>query len=140
LGHWVSDLEVGDVLGPVDHAMTPFLVREYAHAVEQSTERYQGPNGIAPPTIVHGHKTRLLDQACPAGGGPAARLHLIYDAIYHRQVPVSALLSIAGEVTERYERKGRQHLVIEFEIRDKATGQIHTTYRDTTLLGYRAGR
>jgi hypothetical protein len=136
----VSDLEVGDVLGPVDHVVTPFLIREYAHAVEDSSGRYQEPAGmIAPPTIVHAHKTRLLDHICPEGPGPAARVHLVYDASYHRPVPAGQELSIVAEVSERYERKGREHLVIEFEVRDKATGEVYTTYRDTSLLSYRQG-
>jgi hypothetical protein len=140
LGHLVSDLEVGDVLGPVDHVLTPFLIREYAHAVEDTSERHQGSSGpIAPPTIVHSHKTRLLDHACPEGAGPVARLHLVYDASYHRMVPASQPLAIVGKVDERYAHKGREHLVITFEVRDKATGELYTTYRDTTLLSYRPG-
>ena len=140
LGHSVSDLEVGDVLGPVDHVVTPFLIHEYAHAVEDASERHHASSGaIAPPTIVHGHKTRLLDHACPDGGGPAARLHLVYDALYHRTVPASQELAIVGKVDERYAHKGREHLVITFEVRDKVTGELYTTYRDTTLLSYRPG-
>ena len=42
LGRWVSDLEVGDLLGPVEQVITPFLLREYAHAVEDLSERYHG--------------------------------------------------------------------------------------------------
>jgi hypothetical protein len=73
LDRWVSDLQVGDHLGPADHTVTPFLLREYAHPVESSSERRQdGPAGtIIPPTIVHGHKTRLLAQA--AQRDPARR-------------------------------------------------------------------
>ena len=139
LGRWVSDLEVGDVLGLVDQELTPFLIREYAHAVEDTSERFQGVDElIAPPTIVHTDKKRLLDHACPEGGGPTARLHLIYDAVHHRPVPGGRLLSVSGQVAERFLHKGRDHLVIEFEVRDKATGQIYTTYRDTSLMGYRA--
>ena len=138
LGRWVSDLEVGDVLGPVDQVVTPFLLREYAHAVEDASERHQGGDSmVVTPTIVHAHKTRLLDHACPEGPGPAARIHLIYDATYHRITPTSRPLSITAEVSERYLHKGRQQLVIDFLVRDRETGEIYTTYRDTSLLGYR---
>jgi hypothetical protein len=137
LGRWVSDLEVGDVLGPVDRERTPFLVHEYAHAVEDSSERHQGHRDLlSPPTIVHTDKKCLLDHSCPEGGGPTARLHLIYDATHHGPVPGGRLLSVSGEVTDRYLHKGRDHLVIVFEVRDKVTGEIYTTYRDTTLMGY----
>jgi hypothetical protein len=138
LGRYVSDLEVGDVLGPMERTYTPFLVREYAHAIEETAERYLGASGVhAPPTTVHTDKKRLLDDACPDGGGPTARLHLIYDALYHTMVPSSQPLEVGGEVVERYQKRGRHHLVIEFEVRDKMTGALYTTYRDTTLLGYR---
>jgi hypothetical protein len=138
LGRYVSDLEVGDILGPMERTFTPFLIREYSHAVEEAAERYLGASGtFAPPTTVHTDKTRLLDHSCPEGSGPTARLHLIYDARYHGMVPSSQPLEVGGEVVERYEKRGREHLVIEFEVRDKATGTVYTTYRDTTLLGYR---
>jgi hypothetical protein len=138
LGRWVSDLEVGDVLGPIEHQVTPMLIREYAHAVENHSERHHGVEEmVAPPTILHAHKALLLDQACPDGAGPAARLHLEYDATYHRPIPASRELSIAGEVVERYEYKGRERLILTFEVRDKASGELYATYRDTSLLGYR---
>lgn len=139
LGRWVSDLEVGDVLGPVEQECRPFLIREYAHAVEDTSDRHQGDDGlIAPPTIVHAQKKRVLDHACPEGGEPTARLHLIYDATNHRPIPAGRLISVSGEVTDRYLHKGRDHLLIVFEVRDKLTGEIYTTYRDTTLMGYQA--
>jgi len=34
VGRYVSDLEPGDRLGPVKFEITPFMVREYCHAVE----------------------------------------------------------------------------------------------------------
>jgi hypothetical protein len=140
LGRWVSDLEVGDLLGPVEQVITPFLLREYAHAVEDRSERYHGDvDTVVPPTIVHAHKTRLLDHVCPEGPGPAARLHLIYDATYHRPTPASRPLSITGEVSDRYEHKGRQHLVIDFLVKDRRTGEVYTSYRDTSLLSFRQG-
>ena len=139
LGRWVSDLEVGDVLGPLDHTLTPFLIREYAHSVEDGSERHLGARElIAPPTIVHTDKKRLFDHFCPEGAGPHARLHLVYDATHHKVVPEGRALTVVGEVAERYEHKGREHVVLEIEVRDKATGEIYTTYRDTSLLSFRS--
>jgi hypothetical protein len=140
LGRWVSDLEVGDVLGPVDQVVTPFLLHEYTHAVEDTSERHQAERGlIVPPTMVHTDKKRLLDHACPEGAGPVARLHLVYDATHHRMIPAGRALSVVGQVSDRYEHKGREHVVMEIEVRDKATGELYTSYRDTSLLGYRPG-
>ena len=140
LGRWVSDLEVGDIVGPVDHVLTPFMIREYAHAVEESAERHQGDDGlVAPPTIVHADKVRVLERVCPGGAGPTARLHLVYDAVHHLPTPASRPLSVTGEVTDRFLHKGRDHLVVSFEVRDKVTGELYTTYCDTSLMGYRPG-
>jgi hypothetical protein len=139
LGRYVSDLEVGDVLGPMDHLLTPFLVREYAHAVEETAERNLGVETLmAPPTMVHCSKKRLFDLACPGGAGPDARLHLVYDATYHKAIPAGRQLTIRAEVTEQYEHKGRPHVVLEIEVRDKQTGDLYTSYRDTSLLSYRS--
>ena len=138
IGSSVSDLEVGDRLGPVDHHLSPFLVHEYAHAVEDGSERHQGSRSlIVPPTMVHTHKIRLLDQACPGGAGPSARLHVVYDATHRACIPADRTLAVSGVVSDRYQRRGRDHLVLELEVRDKATGQVYTTYRDTSVLSYR---
>jgi hypothetical protein len=139
LGRKVSDLERGAVLGPVDHLLTPFMVREYAHAVEELDERHHRPVAeglLAPPTIVHTDKVRALEVLCPDHTGPA-RLHLVYDATHHEPVPASRILSVTGTVTDRYDRKGRDHLEITFEVRDKATGMLYTTYRDTSIMAFR---
>src|SRR5204863_4474110 len=42
VGRTVSDLEKGDVLGPVEYRVSPFQVREYCHSVEIHQEFFQG--------------------------------------------------------------------------------------------------
>jgi hypothetical protein len=140
LGRWVSDLEVGDVLGPLDYVVAPFLIREYAHAVEDRSERHLGADIqlIAPPTIVHTDKLRLFNHACPEGAGPDARLHLVYEATNHKPIPAGQAVSAVGKVTERFERKGREHVILEIEVRDRDTGELYTSYRDTSILSFRS--
>lgn len=139
LGRFVSDLAVGDVLGPMDYELTPFMIREHARSVEDSSERWHASSGaVALPTIVHGDKKRLLEHSCPEGAGPVARLHLDYDATHHRPIPAGAVLQVDGEVVDRFEHKGRERLKIVFEVRDRRTGVVYTTYRDTSLLSYEA--
>jgi hypothetical protein len=138
LHRYVSDLQVGDALGPTECHLTPFLIREYAHGVEDFSERHTAAAGLtAPPTIFHPFKGRLFSMACPEGAGPVAILHTVYNATHHDLIPASSELTIRGEVTDRYERRGRESLEIHFEVRDKVTGQLYTSYDDTTLLGYR---
>ncbi len=133
----MSDLEVGDKLGPVDHRLTPFLIREYAHSVEDFAERHQGgPGLIAPPTFLHAAKKRMLESACPDGIGPTRRMHLAYDATQHAVMPADTAVTIDGEITDRYTKKGREHVVLTMEVRDKVTGQVYSTYSDISLLSY----
>jgi hypothetical protein len=133
----MSDLEIGDKLGPVDHCLTPFLIREYAHGVEDSADRHQEVAGlIAQPTFLHAEKKRMLEAACPDGIGPMRRMHLGYDAVQHAVIPAGTVVTVDGEVTDRYTKKGREHVVLTMEIRDKATGQVYTTYTDTSLISF----
>jgi hypothetical protein len=141
LGRKVSDLEKGDSLGPVEHLLTAFMVREYAHSVEEDHDRHHcrpADGQVAPPTIVHADKVRILDRLCPDHSGPA-RLHLVYDAVHHQPMAASRLLTVSGAVSDRYERRGRDHVEITFEVRDKLTGVLYTTYRDTTIMNFRGG-
>jgi hypothetical protein len=133
----MSDLEVGDKLGPSTHVLTPFLIREYAHSVEDISERHQGAAGlIAPPTFLHAEKKRMLEQACPEGIGPTRRMHLAYDAQQHATIAAGTKVQVTGEVTERFIKKGREHVILTMEIRDKKTGQVYTTYTDTSILSF----
>jgi hypothetical protein len=138
LGRWMSDLEPGDQLGPIDREVSAFMIREYAHSIEDSADRHhEGEHMIAPPTLLHAHKKRLLESACPEGVGPHARMHLEYDAVHHAAIPAGTVVTIAGRVTDRFERKGRERVTIRFEIKDKSTGRLYTTYNDTSLVSYR---
>jgi hypothetical protein len=140
LGRWVSDLEVGDILPVVDYEVTPFLGRDYAHAVESVWERFHSAVGsdpqLAPPTLAHVDKLRVLAAACPEGAGPVARMQLEYDAAHHGPIPVGSRMSVSGRVESRQARAGRERLVVVFEVRDAATGSLRTRFRDTSLLNF----
>ena len=76
VGGYTSDLERGDVLGPVEYTMSPFVVREYCHAVELHQDFFQGAQGRDHAAdAVHLDKLRLYRHACPHGTGPHARVH-----------------------------------------------------------------
>jgi hypothetical protein len=142
VGRYVSDLEVGDRLGPVEYVMTPFIVHEYAHGVEFDHEYFYGasPEGhIAPPTLVHTDKLRLFAASCPGGDGPHARLHYEYDATWHEPIPVSTRIRTQGEVIDRYEKRGRTFIVLLIELRGADDNKLYVSYRDTALLAFKAG-
>lgn len=138
IGRYVSDLEQGDVLGPVDYTMSRFVVREYCHANELHHEFFQGVDGqVAPPTLVHLDKLRLYRHACPQGTGPDARIHYEYDATIHDEVPVDEALTVRGTVTDHYTRRGRDYVVMEIDLTRKSDGKLLIHYRDTAILAYR---
>lgn len=140
LGRWVSDLEVGDILPVVDYEATPFLGRDYAHAVESTWEPFHSAVGgnpqLAPPTLAHVDKLRVLTAACPGGAGPVARMQLEYEATHHGPIAVGSRMSVSGRVESRQAQAGRERLVIVFEVRDATTGSLRTRYRDTSLLNF----
>ena len=105
-GRYVTDLDKGDVLGPIEYTLSKFVVREYCHANELHHDFFQNETSIAPPTLVHLDKLRLYKRACPAGTGPTARVHYEYDATIHAPVPVGVPLRVKGTVTDRYEKRG----------------------------------
>lgn len=138
VGRYVSDLDQGDVLGPVEYTLSPFVVREYCHAVELDQEFFQGKEGqIAPPTLIHLEKLRLYRHACPAGTGPDARLHVEFDATFHEAVPVGVKLRVTGTVSERYVKRGRDYVHTDIELRAAADNRLLATYRDTVILAFR---
>ena len=139
VGRYVTDLDRGDVLGPIDYTMSRFVVREYCHTNELHQSCFQDRDGqYAPPTLVHLDKLRLYKKACPAGTGPTARVHYEYDATIHAPIPVEVPLRVKGTVTERYEKKGRQYVVMEIELRTAADDRPLVTYKDTVILAYQS--
>ena len=138
LGRYVTDLEPGDILGPIEYTVSPFVVRHYCHAVELSHEFFQGiDNQIVPPTLVHLEKLRLYRHACPQGTGPTARVHVEYDATFHDTVRAGERLRVRGEVTERVMKRGREYTCMNIELFRVVDNKLLVTYRDTVLLAYK---
>lgn len=143
-GRYVSDLVVGDALEPVTYAMTPFIVREYCHGVDEHAEEFHRAiepfdAQLAPPTLTHIDKIRLLKENCPEGPGPNARIHYQFHSRHHRPIPVGATLTAQGTVARRYEKKGRTYLEMEIEVRETETGELVMSYHDTAILNYSPG-
>lgn len=136
-GGYVSDLVVGDRIGPVEYTMSHFMVREYCHANELHHSFVQGVDDLfAPPTLVHLDKLRLYRHGCPRGTGPHARIHYEFDATIHAPVMAGDRLTVAGEVTERYQRKGRDYVVMAIELRRASDDALLISYRDTSIMAW----
>jgi hypothetical protein len=136
-GRYVTDLDVGDVLGPVEYTLSSFVIREYSHIVEMHHECFQGADGlIMPPTLIHLDKLRLYNAACPAGTGPTARIHYEYDAEVFAPARVGDKLSVIGRIKERFVKKGREYVLLEMELSNVETGELLVRYRDQVILAY----
>lgn len=137
VGGYVSDLDTGDVLGPVDYTLSSFVVREYSHAVEMHHPCFQGSEGqVMPPTLIHLDKLRLYRHACPKGTGPSARIHFEYDAEVFAPVHVGDRLTVSGLITERYQKNGRDYVVLKMELRRTDTDELLVRYFDRVILSY----
>jgi hypothetical protein len=137
VGRYTTDLDKGDVLGPVDYTMSTFVVREYCHANELHHPCYQGKEvRFAPPTLVHLDKLKLYKVACPEGTGPSARIHYQYDATIEEPVPVGEPLRVSGLVTDRYEKRGRTYVETRIDLRSAVDDRLLVTYRDTIIVSY----
>lgn len=136
-GKYVTDLDKGDVLGPVEYTLSSFVVREYSHVIEMHQECFLGADDlIMPPTLIHLDKLRLYNAACPAGTGPTARIHYEYDAEVFAPAHVGDRLSVIGHIRDRYLKKGREYVVLEMELTNVETGQLLIRYRDQVILSY----
>lgn len=141
VGRYTTDLDKGDILGPIEYTMSKFVVREYCHANELNQDCYQGKDPqFAPPTLVHLDKLKLYKVACPAGTGPTARIHYQYDATLHAPVPVGVPLRVSGEVTDRYLKKGREYVEMRIDLRTAVDERPLITYRDTIIVSFSQGQ
>jgi hypothetical protein len=139
LGRYTSDLEQGDVLGPVEYTMSRFVAREYAHANELHQPCFQHADGqLAPTTLVHIDKLRLYKLCCPGGAGPSARIHYEFDATVHAPIPAGTRMRSTGRVVERFVKKGRDYVVTDIEMRGAADDKLYVSYRDTVILAFRS--
>jgi hypothetical protein len=140
LGGTTSDLEEGDVLGPLPMSFSPFMVREYCHAVEIGHEFFQGAaDQIVPPTLIHLEKLRLYRHCCPKGPGPTARIHYQYDATFHEAVRAGETLTVRGVVESRTEKRGRTYVVMRIDLTSAADDRLLIEYRDTDILAFQPG-
>lgn len=137
-GRYTSDLDTGDVLGPVEFTLSPFVVREYCHGNEMHQPWFQDTDRpMVPPTMAHLQKLRLYTHACPAGTGPDARVHVEFDATCHAPAYAGERLRATGQVAERYVKRERTYVRIEIEIVRAEDGTPLITYRDTVVVSYR---
>ena len=146
LGGYISDLEKGDVFKPVEYVITPFMVSEYAHGVEESSPYFhsaRNPAGrqLRPPTMIHVDKMRILEANCDRErriGGAKGQTRACTTSITPGGTarPISETVIVTGRIVDKYVKRGRQYLWYYLELRT-SDGRLVTTYNDQTLLRYK---
>lgn len=137
VGGYTCDLEKGDRLGPIEYTLSKFVVREYCHAVELHHPCFQDDEPLTmPPSLIHLDKLRLYNAACPKGVGPSARIHFQYDCEVFEPVRPGDRVVVEGNVTERYEKKGRDYVVMEMTLKRVSDDALLVRYVDHVILSY----
>lgn len=109
----VFESQVGDELGPWEHEVTEGMVRQMTDVLEEPDPWYRedSPFGgpIAPATISADDYIRLLETRFTHSGA----VHTKAEHEFINPVRPGKRYIVRGKVTDRYEKKGRDYIVIE---------------------------
>jgi hypothetical protein len=121
-----EDLEVGRTFRPLEFDVTRELVDEYVGIVGDDNPLYEN---FAPPGLwgVWGRRAYLQDHEMPGGGVLAGE-----ELVFVRPLEVGSSLTVVGEVTDLYERKGRPVVLLEMTARDE-DGEVAGIVRITAI-------
>jgi hypothetical protein len=125
-----ADLQVGEVLPALDATITQELIDSDVTMTDDAFERsgyYGAP--IAPPWVTHADFDRHLRAAGVYMSGIIAAKS---SQKYFAPLKLGTAIHTTCEVVERYERKGRDYVVLEFVTTDDQ-GTVLIRKRDTFL-------
>jgi hypothetical protein len=114
-----DDLEVGRVLGPFAETVTADLAAQLTGPIGESH-----PSAMAPPAIFPVLFLKALRRAM--GGIPAGSVLAKQELEFHAPLPVDSEVQVTTWVSEKYVRRERPYVVVDFDIRDEAGTQLLT--------------
>ncbi len=114
-----DDLEVGKVLGPFSEPVSAALAARLAGPIGEPQEV-----ALAPPAVFPVLFLKALRRAM--GGIPAGAVLAKQELEFHAELPVDSEVSITTWVSEKYVRRDRPYVVIDFDIRDESEAQVLT--------------
>ncbi|GAA2001291.1 hypothetical protein [Microbacterium ulmi] len=146
LDGYISDLEAGDILRPVEYELTDLIASEYAHGVEDATEFFHSPQNplggqVRTVTAAHVDKMRVLEESCTkerriaGNNAPDWRIHYEFEVENFSPAFVGERLRVTGRVVDVYVKRGRRFIQFEFET-STVDGRKVSILRDRTLLRY----
>ena len=110
-----DDLRVGLQVGPLTYLITPEMVTAFCAALPVDPAPYLA-DGIMPPSLLATDYIALLHGKLELGWGLMARHALKV----FRPVRIGDTVTVTGEVTDKYERKGRHYWTLRYEVRNSA--------------------
>ena len=114
-----DDLEVDRVLGPYAEPVPESLASSLAGSIGE-------PNAVrnAPPAVFPVLFLKALRRSM--GGIPAGSVLAKQELEFHADLPVDSTVNITTWISEKYLRRERPYVVIEFDIRDESDAQVVT--------------
>lgn len=134
-GRW-TDIAVGHRFEPVDYSVTPEQVERFEAAVgvRHPWSHDDSPYGfpIVPPTLPCTDYTRFLAQVFP----PIVGMHARHRMRLIRPIPVGAEVRVSGEVVDKFIKRDRHYLVIEYRVEDAEGDPYVVNTISTTIDAY----
>lgn len=126
------DVPLGAGLGSVQYEVSEGLVRRHLQATHQSAYPAQGGLRLAPVSILASDGIRLAEASFDISESVHAgqRLEVVNLPI------VGSRITVAGSVTEKFEKGGRQYVVIDVTSRDDG-GRLLARGRMVGVARYR---
>ena len=114
-----DQIQVGDELGPYEYVVTPEMVQKMTGAIEEPNPWYlkSSPFGgpIAPPTITGNDYIEVFATKYERG----RPIHTKAEHEFLNPIRIGKRLTVRGKIADKYERKGRDYIVIESVTKDE---------------------
>ena len=114
-----DDLEIDKVLGPYAEPVPEALASGLAGSIGTPQ-----PTSMAPPAVFPVLFLKALRRSM--GGIPAGSVLAKQELEFHAELPVDSTGNIKTWISEKYIRRDRPYVVIEFDIRDESDTQVVT--------------
>jgi acyl dehydratase len=114
-----DELEVGRVVGPLTETVSAELAAQLAGPIGESH-----PTALAPPAIFPVLFLKALRRSM--GGIPAGSVLAKQELEFHAPLSVGRDVQITTWVSEKYVRRERPYVVVDFDIRDESDVQVLT--------------
>jgi hypothetical protein len=108
-----SELIVGLKVGPLVHTISLEMVRDFCAAMPADAAIYER-QGVMPPTLLATDYIPLLRGHLELGWGLMSR-HTVKTV---RHVVIGDTVTVAGEIVDKFERKGRHYWTLRYDVRN----------------------